>query len=95
MKSIPTTSLPLFYGKSSEDPDAFIFEFDILCRSYNYYDDAHKLKLFLATLKDASLRWFMSLWEKTIYTWDDMKYMFLKKYQDFCKTRDLNDILIM
>ncbi len=39
MKSIPTTSLPSFYGKNSEDPDTFLFEFDILCRSYNYLQD--------------------------------------------------------
>lgn len=95
MKIIPMTSLPLFYGKSSEDPDAFLFEFDILCRSYNYYDDAHKLKLFPATLKDIALRWFMSLGENTIYSWDDMKSTFLRKYRDYYKTRDLNDILRM
>jgi hypothetical protein len=35
----------------TEDPDAFLFEFDILCQSYNYVDDAQKLKLFPATLK--------------------------------------------
>ncbi len=40
MKSIPATSLPSFYGKTSEDPDTFLFEFDILCRSYNYLQDA-------------------------------------------------------
>ena len=37
----------------------------------------------------------MSLEEDTIYSWDDMKSIFLRKYQDFCKTRDLNDILRM
>ena len=36
MKNIPPSSLPTFYGKSNEDPDTFLFEFDILCRSYNY-----------------------------------------------------------
>lgn len=89
------TSLPLFYGKSSKYPNALLFEFDILCCSYNYYDDAHKLKMFLATLKDVALRWFMSLEKHTIYTWDDMRSIFLKKYQDFCKIRDINDILRM
>jgi len=95
MKNIPMESLPLFYGKSSEDPNAFLFEFDILYRSYNYYDDAHKLKFFPATLKYAALRWFMSLGEHTIYSWDDMKPVFLKRYQYFCKIRDINDILGM
>jgi hypothetical protein len=40
MKNIPLSALPTFYGKSSEDPDTFLFEFDILCRSYNYIQDA-------------------------------------------------------
>ena len=61
MKNIPPSSLPTLYGKSSEDPDTFLFEFDILCRIYNYLQDAHKLKLFPATLKDSSLRWFMGI----------------------------------
>ena len=66
MKNIPTSSLPTFYRKSTEDLDTFLFEFDILCRSYNYLQDAHKLKLFPSTLKDSALRWFMSLGESTI-----------------------------
>ena len=51
MKNINPSILPTFHGMSTEDPDAFLFEFDILCRNYNYIDDAQKLKLFPATLK--------------------------------------------
>jgi hypothetical protein len=40
MKNIPLSSLPHFRGMSTEDPDSFLFEFDILCRSYNYIDNA-------------------------------------------------------
>ena len=64
---------PHFYGKVAEDLDEFIFEFDILCCSYDYTTNAQKLKLFLATLKDNALRWFMSLGGGTITTWDRMK----------------------
>ena len=81
MKNIPPSSLPNFYGKSNEDLNTFLFEFDILCRSYNYLQDAHKLKLFPATLKDSALRWFMGLGEYSIRTWEDMKTTFLRKYQ--------------
>ena len=77
MKNIPPSSLLTFYGKINEDPDMFLFEFDILCRRYNYLQYAHKLKLFPATLKDSALRWFMGLGEFTIRTWDDMKTSFL------------------
>ena len=88
MKNIPSSSLPTLYGKSNEDPETFLFEFDILYRSYNYLQDAHKLKLFPATLKDSSLRWFMGLGEYSIRTWEDMETTFLWKYQEYCKPRD-------
>ena len=96
VKNIPPSALPHFHGMSSEDPDSFLFEFDILCRSYNYILDAQKLKLFPATLKESALMWFMGLGEHTIRTWEDMKSAFLKKYQEYCRTRDsLNDIFRM
>ena len=31
MKNIPPSMLPNFYGMASEDPDSFLFEFDIVC----------------------------------------------------------------
>jgi hypothetical protein len=93
MKNIPLSAVPTFYGKSSEDPDTFLFEFDILCRSYNYLQYAQKLKLFLATLKDFALRWFIGLGESSIRSWEDMKAIFLTKYQDQCNSKDSrNDI---
>jgi len=84
MKNIPLLALPNFHGLSSEDPDEFIFEFDILCRSYDYVTNAQELKLFPATLKGTALRWFMSLGGHVITTWEQMKEMFLTKYQDYC-----------
>lgn len=88
--------MPNFYGKSTEDPNTFLFEFDILCRSYNYVTDAQKLKLFPATLKDSALRWFMGLEEHFTVSWDGVRGDFLKKYQDYYKPKDLsNDIFKM
>ena len=58
MKNIPPSVLPHFHGKVHEDPNAFLFEFDILCRSYDYSVDVQKLKLFPTTLKDSALRWY-------------------------------------
>jgi hypothetical protein len=51
---------------STEYPDSLLFKFNILCHSYNYVNDAQKLNLFLETLKDFALRWFMGLGEHTI-----------------------------
>ena len=85
MKNINPSILPTFHGMSTEDLDAFLFKFDILCRSYNYINDAHILKLFPTTLKDAALRWFMRLGEYTIRSWEHMKSSFIKKYKDYCQ----------
>lgn len=96
MKNINPSILLTFHRMSTEDPDAFLFKFDILCRSYNYINDAQKLKLFPATLKDATLRWFMGLGEYSIRSWEQMKNCFLKKYQDYYRSRDAkNDIFKM
>ena len=93
MKNIPLSVLPTFYGKTSEDPNTFLFQFNILCRSYNYLQDSQKLKLFPATLKDSALRWFMGLGESSIRSWEAMKDIFLKKYQHYYKTKESrNDI---
>lgn len=34
-KPIPSTTLPSFHRLTSEDPDTFLFEFDIVCRGYD------------------------------------------------------------
>ena len=39
MKNIPLSTLPIFHGLASEDVNEFLFEFDILCRSYDYISD--------------------------------------------------------
>ena len=61
MKAIPLQHIPTFHGLTSEDPDAFLFEFNVLCKGYNYTTDPQKLKLFPSTLKGVALRWFMGL----------------------------------
>jgi hypothetical protein len=77
MKNIPLSLLPTFRGMSIEDPYLFLFEFEILCRSYNYSNDAQKISLFPATMNDSTLRWFMRLGENTILSWDQLKDTFL------------------
>ena len=91
MRNIPPAALPHFYGKVHEEPNSFLFEFDIMCRSYDYSSDAQKLKLFPATLKDVALRWFMGLGGNTISSWEKIKRVLLSKYQEYCKTRDIQD----
>jgi hypothetical protein len=93
MKNIPLSALPNFHVLSTEDPNEFLFEFDILCRSYDYTTTAQKLKLFPATLKHNVLRWLMSLGGENISTWVQMRQLFLNKYQDYCRTREQREEL--
>jgi len=76
MKNIPLSTLPNFHGLTSEDPDTFLFEFDVLCRSYDYTSNAYKLNFLLSTLKGATLRWFIGLGGEFITSWDNMKEPF-------------------
>jgi len=61
MKYISLSSLPNFSFLTNEYLDTFLFEFDVLCHSYENSIDAQKLKLFPPTLKDSPLCWFMRL----------------------------------
>ena len=36
MKNISPSVLPNFHGLKSEDPKTFLFEFEVLCRYYDY-----------------------------------------------------------
>jgi hypothetical protein len=55
MNNIPPSSQRNFHGLDSEDFDAFLFDFEVLCRNYYYSTTSKKLKLFPSTLKGAAL----------------------------------------
>jgi len=91
MKNISPSILPNFYGLRSEDPKTFLFEFEVLCRTYDYVEDSQKLKLFPSTLKRVALKWFMGLVIQSIRTWNDMKQTFLDRYLDYCMPTNYKD----
>jgi len=91
MKNTPPFVLPKFYGMSFKYPDSFLFEFDIVCCTYGYIDDTHKLHFFPATLKASALKWFTGLGKHTITSWEDTRKIFHKKYQSYCRPRDSKD----
>lgn len=91
MKNIPPSVLPNLKGMRLEDSKTFLFEFEIICRSYVYSLHIQKLNFFPTTLKDKSLRWFMTLGTNSIRTWDDMKRVFLEKYKNHYKHHDLRN----
>lgn len=93
MKNISPSILPNFHGIRSEDPKTFLFEFEVLYRSYDYLNDAQKLKLFPTTLKDSTLKWFTILETNSIRTWEQMKHAFLEKYKDYCMPHIIKDIV--
>ena len=80
MKNISPSALPHFHGLTTKDPDTFLFEFVVICRTYDYAEDEKKLKLFPSTLMDATLHWFMGLLGNSITTWAQMQQAFNNKY---------------
>ena len=91
--NIPLSKLPNFHGLSIEDLDEFLFEFDILYRSYDYISDIQNLKTFPATLKGKALWWFMSLGRDSITNWNQMKQSFMNKYREYCRARERKEEL--
>jgi len=81
MKNIPPSFLQKFHGLRSEDQETFPLEFEIVCRSYGYLLKAQKPRLFPAILKDRALKWFMSLDDNSIRSWNDMQNTFIEKYK--------------
>jgi hypothetical protein len=88
MKTINPSILPHFHGLVSKYPDTFMLEFVVICRTYDSTTDEQKLKLFSSTLKDSTLRWFMSPKGNNITSWDQVKNTFSEKYRDYCRARD-------
>lgn len=88
MHLIPPSSLPNFHGLDNEDPNTFLFGFEVLCRWYDYYTNDQRLKVFPLTLKGAIVQWFMSLCGNCIKTWEEMKNVFLEKYKDYYKANE-------
>ena len=87
-KIIPPDVLPNFHSLENEDPDVFLFQFEVLCRGYGYCANDQNLNVFPLNLKGTSLRWFMSLRGNCIQTWEDMKHVFLERYQDYCRVNE-------
>ena len=81
---VPPSILPNFHGLENEDPDEFLFQLEILYREYNFQN----LNFSPLTLKGAALRWFMSLGGNCIQIWEDMKHMFLKRYQEYYRVNE-------
>eukprot|EP00253_Pinus_taeda_P025274 PITA_25274 len=91
MKNISPSALPHFHGLTTEDPDTLLFEFDVICRTYDYVEDEQKFKLFPSTLKDVAWHWFMGLPGNSITTWAQMQQAFNKKYRDYCRSKDTKE----
>ena len=72
----------------NEDLDVFLFQFEVICRGYGYCSNDQKLNVFPHTLKGTTLQWFMRLSGNCIQTWEDMKHVFLKRYQDYDRVNE-------
>ena len=90
MKNISPNSLPHFHGLASKDPNIFMFDFVVVCRTYDYTYDEQKLN-FPSSLKDATLCSFMSLPGGNITTWPQMQQAFNEKYMDYYRSKEIKE----
>ena len=70
MKNINPTTFPNFHDLTTKDPNTFLFEFEVVYRTYDYVLNAQKLKIFPSIFKDSSFMWFMSLKGNSIKSWE-------------------------
>ena len=54
-KRIPPHVLPNFHGLYNEDPDVFLFQFEVIYRGYGYCANDQKFNVFPLTLKGIAL----------------------------------------
>ena len=79
IKNISPSILPNFHWLRNDDPETFIFDFEVLCRSYDSFLDTQNLILLPTTLKDAESKWFMGLGAHSIRACEETKNVFLEK----------------
>ena len=92
MKNISPSVLPNFHGLRNEDPETFLFEFEVICQTYDYLEDTQKLKLFPLTLKGGYFEMVHGITStSSIRTWNDMKQTFLDRYLDYCMPTNHKD----
>ncbi|KAL6343015.1 hypothetical protein AAG906_017035 [Vitis piasezkii] len=84
--------LPTFHGMESENPYAYIKEFEDVCNTFQERGastDLMRFKLFPFTLKDKAKIWLNSLRPRSIQTWTDLQAKFLKKFFPTHRTNGL------
>ncbi|KAL3684965.1 hypothetical protein R1sor_002987 [Riccia sorocarpa] len=79
----PITRLryPSYRGKESEDPDAFIEEFEQTARANREAHNDDKLRIFPALLKGRGSRWVAALDPADLATWDTLKKAYLTEFR--------------
>lgn len=88
MKNISPTARHHFHGLTSANPDTFIFEFIVVCRTYDYTSNEQKMKLFPSTFKDVALHWFMGILGDNITTWAQMQQAFKNKHMGYYRSKE-------
>jgi len=91
MKNIGPSSLPQFHGLTLEDPATFLFEFVVICRTYDYTSHDQNFKLFPSTLEDVVLNWFIGLPMDNITTWAQVQQAFNNMYKTYCRSNDTKE----
>ena len=92
MKSEMIRLLPMYQGVDSENPYSFMRNFEDVCSAFlSTRSPLHIIfmVLFPFYLKEKAKIWFHSLAPNSIFTWEDMRNEFLKKFLPPARTNAL------
>ena len=83
--------LPIFNGNENEDPYTHVRKFLQICslNENKNEPDSIRLRLFPLSLKEKALKWFNSLTENSIKTWEELNVKFITKFYPKSKTIDI------
>ena len=88
--------LPVFLGKSNEDPYKHLDEFLELCTTFRIQtlnEEGIRLRLFPFSLKEKAKHWLQTLERNSITTWDQLQQQFLNKFFPMGRTTEFRRLI--
>lgn len=85
--------LPVFKGRTTEDPDSHLAQFEQYLRANREQNDGACLELFPSSLDGAAFTWYTQFPDDQFSKWGDLSRAFLEHYRKAKEEADLYSVL--